>query len=287
VREWLLTHIASCLSVLPWVGQYLGRTPELITGRLPLRFLLGVPIGFIGGDRTVLLVCSALICYGLLFVCKRENGGVRVAWDRAASWVPILIWLLVPTLLLYLYSSIAHPIFGPARYTLFVGPAYLILVARGLGKLPWPLSIGAAATGALFSGVMLCHDVFRSDLKADLRGAAAYLDKHDPKGLVAVIAANPSGTTELETARYYLEPGRAVIPWREAAAAQARGQRTLWVLLGLKDGHAIGTLPPALARGDVVSEVVDFSGVRLVKIALSSSQAAETEHSRGTGAQSR
>ena len=103
---WLLTHLAAGLAVLSWMRQYLGGTPEFITGLLPLRFLLGLPIGFIGGDFVVLLVCSVVISYGLFCIRRRENGGVRIAWDRAAASAPLLIWLLVPPWLLYVYSAL-------------------------------------------------------------------------------------------------------------------------------------------------------------------------------------
>ena len=48
----------------------------------------------------------------------------------------LVLWLVVPPTLLYVYSWIFSPIFGPARYTLFVAPAYLILVAQGLAGFP-------------------------------------------------------------------------------------------------------------------------------------------------------
>ncbi len=123
-RAWFLTHLAAGLAVLPWMSQYIDHAPELITGPLSLRFLLGMPIAFIGGNSAVLLVCVLLIGYGLGSLRRREQGGVRVVLERAASFVPILIWLIVPPLFLYVYSLVAHPIFE-ARYTLFVGPAVL------------------------------------------------------------------------------------------------------------------------------------------------------------------
>ena len=56
-RGWLCTHLAVVLAVAPWVGQYLDHAPESTSGLLPLRYLLGMPIGFIGGNFAVLFVC--------------------------------------------------------------------------------------------------------------------------------------------------------------------------------------------------------------------------------------
>ena len=149
-QGWLLTHLAAGLAVVALDGPATSdHAPESITGPLSLRFLLGMPIGFIGGNFIVLWLCSLVIAYGLCSVRRREDGAFRVVLEQPASSVSLLIWLVFPPLLIYVYSLIAQPIFGPARYTLFVGPAYLILVARGLAKLPWPLSVAAAAAGAV------------------------------------------------------------------------------------------------------------------------------------------
>ena len=150
-----------------------------------------MPIGFIGGNFTILLVCLLLIAYGLCEVRRRKPGDIQIVFEHPVPSISLLIWLAVPPLLLYAYSRVAHPIFGPPRYTLFVGPAYLILVARGLGKLPWPLSITAAAAGAILSGVMLLNDVYRPDLKADWKDVAAYLNRRDPGAVVAVDLGGP------------------------------------------------------------------------------------------------
>ena len=143
-------------------GDMLTTRRNTVTGPLSLRFLFGTPIGFIGGNFVVLICCLMLIAYGLCVVQTREKGRFRVVLEHAATSVSLLIWLAIPPLILYAYSWVAHPIFGPARYTLFVAPAYLILVARGLAKLPLPLGIAAAAGAAVLSGVMLMSTVYRA-----------------------------------------------------------------------------------------------------------------------------
>ena len=46
----------------------------------------------------------------------------------------LLTWAAVPPVLMYLYSYLFQPIFGPARYHLFIAPAYLLLLAHGLSR---------------------------------------------------------------------------------------------------------------------------------------------------------
>ncbi len=177
-----------------------------------------------------------------------------------------MLWLTVPPVLLYAYSRVADPIFGPPRYTLFVGPAYLVLVARGLGKLPWPLSITAAAAGAILSGVMLLNDVYRPDLKADWRDVAAYLNRRDPGAVVAVISADSSSNTELETARYYFKPGRLVIAWSGRPGDLMSRVGSIWVAISLQNSQPIGALPAELTNDKLIREVVNFSRLRLIKL---------------------
>ena len=282
-KAWWLTHLAAGLAVLPWVSHYIGHAPELITGPLPLRFLLGMPIGFIGGNFAVLCVCALLIGYGLCSVGRREGGGLRVVLEQPASAVSLLIWLVMPPLVLCLYSLVGHPIFGPARCTLFVGPAYLILVARGLGKLPLPLGITTAGAGAVLSGAMLVSDVYRPDLKADWKEAAVYLDRYEPGALVVVVSADSSRNVEVESARYYLGKHRVVMPWSDQSGILMRSDNRVWVSVGLRDGRAAGVLPDELTRSVDVRQVIDFRGLRLMRVDPIASVRRQDDRSQSSG----
>jgi hypothetical protein len=265
-RGWLYIHIATTLAIAPWVGLYVDHTPESTTGLLPLQYFLGMPIGFIGGNFRTLLICVLLIAYGLCRIQRRTSGWIQVVLEPGAVTIPLLMWLVVPSLLLYVYSRFLHPIFGPARYTLFVGPAYLLLIARGLSKLAWPLSTMAAIAGAILSGIMLLDDVYRFDRYADWKSAAAYLDRREPGTVVAVITKGPFGNTELETARYYFGADRVVIPWLNPPSELMSHKNPIWISISLQDGRPMDELPAALTTGKRILEVVDFSRLRLMKV---------------------
>jgi mannosyltransferase len=265
-RQWLYTHLVVVLAIAPWVGQYLNHAPESTSGPLPLRYLLGMPIGFIGGNFKVLLICSLLIAYGLYEVRWRKPNDFWLVLRHPVSSISLLIWLVIPPVLLYAYSRLAYPIFGPPRYTLFVGPAYLLLVARGLAELPWLLSVPIVVAGAIVSGPMLLNDVYRPDLKADWKDVAAYLKERDSGAVLAVISADPFGNTELETARYYFGPGWTVVPWSDPPGDLIGHPGPVWVSVRLQDGRPMGTLPPVLAADKLIQKVVDFMRLRLMKI---------------------
>jgi mannosyltransferase len=266
-RGCVVTHAAVVLAWAPWLRRYVDHPPEFVSGPLSLRFLFGTPIGFIGGNSVVLIFCLMLIAYGLCVFHTREKGRFGIVLEHTVTSISLLIWLTIPPVILYAYSWVAHPIFGPARYTIFVAPAYLILVGRGLAKLPLPLGIAAAAGAAALSGVMLMSTVYRPDLRADWRGAAAYLDRRDPGAVVAVVSADPLRNVEFESARYYFRPGRVVIPCPESIGDLAEGSTRIWVSVGLREGQPVGVLPRELSERENIREVVDFPGLRLMRIA--------------------
>ena len=132
----------------------------------------------------------------------------------------LLCWLILPPAALYVYSWLFHPVFGPARYTVFVAPAYLVLVGAGLSRLPaWArYPIGLALV--IFSSIALIPLAYDPALKADWRDFSAQLAvirSSHPDGsiLVIVASADPKRNVEVETARYYLPRGCVVVSHAE------------------------------------------------------------------------
>jgi hypothetical protein len=218
VWSWLAVHLAAALLVSPWIGNYFDHPPEFLLERLPLRFLLGTPIGFIGGNRLLLLGMVALVAFAMIGRF-RESAAV----NRLSIPNYFLCWLIVPPVALYVYSWLFHPVFGPARYTVFVAPAYLVLVAWGLGRLPPPARYPLGMALALFSFQALVPLAYDPEQKADWRAFAAEIAVQravQPKRttLVIVASADPNRNVEVETARYYLPAGCEVVGASEDTA---------------------------------------------------------------------
>ena len=118
---------------------------------------------------------------------------------------------------MYLYSTLFQPIFGPARYHLFIAPAYLLLVGHGLSKLPNIIRWPAAAVGLWLSLSLLQAQAYPPGVKADWRGLAAWLKNQAAEesragGTAApiTVVVHPSDPRfprdQVEAARYYLSP---------------------------------------------------------------------------------
>jgi hypothetical protein len=233
-------------------------------GRLALKYLLGLPIGFIGGDFRALALLAALVGYGILRRDRGEDERSRIRIDAPTATSCLLFWFLLPPSVLYAYSWLAHPIFGPARYTLFVAPAYLILVGRGLAKLPWFAAWLAGLIATLLSVALLPSLVFAPDRTADWRAAAATLARLDPSSRepVVIITADPTfDQSVIETARYYLGPRRPIFTLSSRQRVLDRPAARIWIAISLKGHHPIGVLPSTVRA---TASSVDFAGLRLV-----------------------
>ncbi|MGO9464503.1 MAG: glycosyltransferase family 39 protein [Isosphaeraceae bacterium] len=253
--RWLFVHLAALVLVLPWIGNYFDHPPEFLSGRLPLRFLLGVPIGFIGGDFRVLGGLLLLIVAGLLRhtrgrdIGREEQSALRY-WSGPAF---LLLWFALPPLSLYLYSLVSYPIFGPARYTACSAPAFLVLVAAGLRSMPALVRYPVAGLMTLVSALALGPLAYDPELKADWRAFAlevsqALRDRPGDRIVVIVASSEAARNVEVETARYYLPASCTVIPVRDATPTRldAHGAELVYFAVGLRRGEPAATAPERL-----------------------------------------
>ena len=233
--RWVAIQVIVAVALAPWVGRYLDHPPESTVGRLPIRYLLGLPIGYVGGNFATLAGCVLLVAWGL----RRA--------DRTTSAM-LMAWLALPPMALYVYSRFGHPIFGPARYTLFVGPAYLLLLANGLSRLPAPARWFFAVVGLTLARDRLDSIVWDKEAKANWRQMGHTLSM--PRGretTILLARPDPTNEAELETARYYLPPWIAIRPAFEAEAGEVQPLGTGESLVVCSRGRS--TAPRTRYRG--------------------------------------
>jgi mannosyltransferase len=249
---WLTIQIAVILTIAPWLPRYLDHGTDYPMPRYSLRFLLAVPLEYVGGNGIALVVCLAIVALGLL---GRES--VR---SKLTENVVLLAWMAVPPVLMYGYSYFFQPIFGPPRYHLFIAPAYLILLAHGLCKLPAIVRWPAAAAGFVLSMSLISAGVYDRALKSDWRGLARWLEQQGragERGVPVTIVVHPSDPRfprdQVEAARYYLAPRHVVVLAGENAGL--RGQSVTYDAYCLgKAGDAAGDADAKIFSGLVVKE---------------------------------
>jgi mannosyltransferase len=255
LKRWLAIHIGAMVLCLPWFRNYLDHAPEFLTGTLSPRFLLGTPIGFVGGNFLVMIGLVLCIALGIARrgLVRDQEGNWHVVSKSLAAYGILLVWLIVPPCALYLFSWVSYPVFGPARYTVFVAPAYLILVASGLSRIPaWARYALALALPAI-SGLALLPLVYAPDLKADWRSFSAEiftsLVEHPRDSVLVIVASTgPDRNVEVETARYYLPEHCTVLGSEETTAE--RLERTdpgdVFFTIGSRQGRPVSPVPDRL-----------------------------------------
>jgi 4-amino-4-deoxy-L-arabinose transferase-like glycosyltransferase len=234
---WLAIQFAVVLTVAPWLGPYMDHGTDYPMPRYPIRYLLAVPIEYVGGNAIVLFACTSVIAFGL-FAGERNRTGRRFATDHVPENLILLTWTAAPPISMYLYSYLFQPIFGPARYHLFVAPAYLILLAHGLAKLPSVIRWPAAAAGLVLSLRLIGADVYTPAVKADWRALGEWLDQEQsgrPAGdslSPVTIVIHPSDPRfprdQIEAARYYLSPRFRVVSDGEGPEPSAAVPATIY-----------------------------------------------------------
>jgi mannosyltransferase len=234
---WLGAHLVPLVLAAPWLSHYFDHRPEFLSGPLPIKFLIGTPIGFIGGNFLVLLGLCVMIGIGLV---RRRRALAQDSW---LGPVCLTLWLIVPPSLLYAYSWIGSPVFGPSRYTLFVAPAFLILVAQGLAMLPSLTSLTVGIALSLLAVASLIPSVYAPDMKADWRALAKEIRREmrsrpGTEIRVVVQSSDPDHNVEIETARYYLPAGCRVIDMDEFSGSTAgdRFEGVSYLAIGIKAG---------------------------------------------------
>ena len=216
LRAWLLIQGAVIASIIPWISRYTDHGTDYPMPRHAIRFLLAIPIEYVGGNSLVLGVCVALIVFGMLNRDPARRWYELILSHRPENLI-LLIWAVVPPLLMYAYSYVAQPIFGPPRYHLFIAPAYLILLAHGVARLPALIRWAFLSVALVLSLLLLQH--YEQALKADWRGLNEWLSSQESRGGVTpepiAIVVHPSDPRfpreQVEAARYYLSPRYRVV----------------------------------------------------------------------------
>ncbi len=256
---WILIQVAMVLAFLPWAPRYLDHNPEVLVSKLNLRYLLEWPEAFTGGRGEMVIVVVGLIAWGIYHRRKTD----------AQSSQYLLAWFFVPVGLLLAYSLVRHPIFGQRRYLLFVSPAYLILLARGVAGLRWRSRIVFGVVAAAIAIATFPARVFHPE-RSHYRDAAAILRTLDPNATIIV----PTHGTRV-CLGYYMNGWEGMLLESELLT-QPKPER-VW--------HVVPTVvhkqdPEVVAQVKAAYEIDDFRdqpGLQIWHMRRKESQIAETD----------
>jgi hypothetical protein len=226
-----------------------------------------MPIGFTGGDSRTLVIFLALIAIGLF---PRPIPGLSKKPQVAGAW-PVVIWLLLPPSILYGYSLVGHPVFGPSRYNVSVAPAYLLLIARGMSRMPWLVHVGSGLALPSWMLIMGVQVALPTEPNAAWRSAAQFLDRRAPGRPVIVISPSAGRNFEVEVARYYLGPDRPILPMPDGGVDAIDGAlgfhpKVVYVSASLREGSPVGRIPVVWQRESPFVRHLNFRSIRLIEV---------------------
>ena len=268
LRWWLAIQLAVILAIVPWLGRYMDHGTDYPMPRYSVRYLLAVPIEYVGGNAIVLGVCLAIIVLGI--VSWKQNGFRRrleivdpventilLAWCARAAVdnVPLLVLLSADLRPAALSSLCCAGLSDPAG--------------------PWP---GQAARDDSLAGRdggagAFAHAPPRRRLLAKRAGRLA-LDRpngstvkvaaHKPDGSATpcIVVVHPSDPRfprdQIEAARYYLSPRYLVLSDRETSAPRTGEPATTYDAYCLADTrHALADSVTQQFHGIVLTRRVD------------------------------
>lgn len=196
--------------------------------------LAGLFVSFAGATKALALA-AIVVCAAVVLAARRTRKPVT------EPWLFLACWLVVPVALVVMVSLV-RPIFVP-RYLDGVYPAYVLLVAVALARLPLAASAGALAllVALMLKPISLAYHPNNEDWRA----ATAFVLRNARPGDAIVVY--PSG--ERRAYEYYVRHLDGTAPANETVGA-GRAERTppmnagalaaarLWVVIASRFGDS-------------------------------------------------
>jgi mannosyltransferase len=247
LRRWLAIQAAVALSYLPWVlaqRGFLGGKASARFDELTLPVLSSIVkrslVAFSVGTTVETPPAYYLTLAFLLLAALGLVAAVTVQTSNLQSPMLLLAWLVIPLAFAWLVNPIMP--FFQERYLLVVAPAFLILVARGLGwmgdRSPWALILGLVFV--IFASSFSLHNWFFDDAytKGEYGLMMDYVQDHAQQGDLLLLN-NPLQEALFD---YYHPPGvsyhllsrhdlRTEQRADQALAALTEGYSRVWLVM--------------------------------------------------------
>jgi len=169
------------LIILPWIAPLLIQGQNIGHRFVPLNTMVWIMlqafsrgVTVIGDVWPMVVAVFGLLAGTMLWPRPRATADAQTGWRIAGLW----IWLLLPLIGLYIIA-LRVPLFVD-RYLIWIGPAFYILVARGVAEL-WARSRRGAAAFILLTGMFFVLGLWTqtaNPIKSDFRAAAAFVREH-------------------------------------------------------------------------------------------------------------
>ena len=236
LSDWVVVQGLTVIAFLPWLPLVFGKAEQqrgsFWLGAPDASALFQLAQSFVGSGFGLAVITLFLIL-GAIVLARRDQSYVRRLWTHSAFTREgfLLIWMLAPLIITYLYSWAVEPILYP-RYALPASlPLYILLGAALVSithRFPkWKLAVFACV------GILSAYQLYlyysdvrmnRYRLPHDWRAAAAYLGERAGAG-DTIICPGACHAFEYYLNAMGLEKQRVAILRRDDKALTRRVQR--------------------------------------------------------------
>jgi len=188
-----------------------------------------------------------------------KNNFVKNKWTLF-----LLLWFLIPIVLEYLLS-VLHPtisIFGPIRYLIFVFPAFIILVSKGILSLNLKYSSIVIILIIIFS-ILPLTSYYTNINKQQWREVALFMKENIKNGEIVMIN-NPNA--KLSFSYYYGKSSNVFgVPDAKEAERLSKNKEDVWLILsGERYTDPKGTIKGYLETQYILDKEERFFDIRVL-----------------------
>jgi hypothetical protein len=236
-------------------------------------FGLGPPVELLHRDRSVATIApafapgiAAVAVLGVVLVW----GALRALPVLGAWGLYLVLWLVIPAVVVFAGAWVRDGAFN-VRYLLAAFPAFVLLAAIAIDRMPRPYALACLAALVALSTLSIARDRFDPRYaRDDLRGAAHWLRTHAGADAPVTVSASYSvfGLRHYDGA-LHLEP-LAIRPVSNAEEANVLldGLSGRWLVLVREwEDDPAGYLDRAIAARAPDAQAARFPGVRIFRFA--------------------
>lgn len=196
-RVWsVILLLVAALSALPLVPLALHRMqlgPEPLYRFVPLPVILrdllnSFSLGLSVSLRRVFWLDMIFLAVFVVGILMSEEGQPKLSFKKS---LPLLGYLFVPILALYIASHI-KPLYMGARHLIIISPAYYLILAAGLVSLKrlWQPVLAICLVIFLAGFAYSTHNYFFDEryIKDDLRSMFSYVERHSQPGDIVALS---------------------------------------------------------------------------------------------------
>jgi 4-amino-4-deoxy-L-arabinose transferase-like glycosyltransferase len=124
-----------------------------------------------------IVFAGGFVLFGIMPIFNSRGMTRVVNFKRSDASLLSGLWLLLPLVVVYLFSLFGQPILGPKRYIIALSPPFYLLIALGISNIDLKMLRTYLIVGFSILFMVTLFFFYRTPTKEDWRGAVAHIDR--------------------------------------------------------------------------------------------------------------